>query len=311
MRCLGPLTLKTTPMGFRPVVPCNQCLNCRLDRRDKLVTRCLLESRSAGIGQFWTLTFSDSGLSALEEKGARKLYNNWLNALRMKERRNLGRSMIRCFGVLEHGEMFERPHLHVLIWNHYNSILPESPYKEGLPRPRFSIAQWPHGHVDCCDLNTKSCRYVCKYVTKFNQTAPSLQPTNTEPICFRPQRPTLGLDGLRLHVQSLSRSPTRKWEQPSTIELDGRQWALDQTMRRHYMLLLKKHQIRSVNDTLTKRIQRQTEQRIETEETPWHTELYRLNQQATKERIYSLAETQRKQRLAAVYSRSLQLAALR
>ncbi|AXL14850.1 replication initiator protein [Microviridae sp.] len=305
MRCNSPISLKTTRLGFRPLVPCNQCLNCRLDRRDKLVTRCLLESQSAITGQFWTLTFSDEGLSTLQEWGAKKLYSRWLNALRMKERRSMGHSMIRCFGVLEHGETSGRPHLHVLIWNAINSILPASPYLEGLPRPRFSIAQWPHGHVDCCDLNLKSCRYVCKYVTKFNQPTP-----DNEPFCFRPQQPTLGLNGLRSYCRSLSLSPTQKWEQSTTIEIDGRQWALDQTMRKHYMLLLRKHRIRSENDTLPKRMALQQEHRNKQENKSWNTEDFQIRQQATKERLYDLADTARLSRSQRVLARSLALAAM-
>lgn len=303
MRCSAPLTLSVTKNGLLPKVPCGQCLACRIDRRDKWVTRCLLEFLASGIGQFWTLTFSDEGLSTLQERGARKLYNNWLSALRTKEIRTLGRSSIRSFGVCEHGETLGRPHIHVLLFNHYSSILPQSVYKPGLPRPRFNIAQWPHGHVDCCPMTVSSARYVCKYVTKFDQALSGLKP-----LVFHPRRPCLGYAGLELHVRNLSRSPIRAWQHSTSIELGGRKWALDQTMRQHFSSLCRQYGLRFDSDTLEKRRQAQIDRVAKEDQEPWNIQDGRLRREAVKQRLHDDYAKGRELRRLQVLSRAASLA---
>ncbi|AXL15616.1 replication initiator protein [Microviridae sp.] len=272
--------LPTTKKGIRPLVPCGQCLHCRLDRRDKWVTRCLLESQSSIIGQFWTLTFSDEGLSTLAQQGARKLYTNFSAALKMREKRAKNPLQPRSFGVLEHGEILGRPHLHLLIWNHTQSLLQSTPVQEGLPRPRFTTELWPHGHVDSMPLNPKSCRYVCKYICKFE--------TNPEevPISFHCRKPALGYNGLELLVRQISKSPTRKWEHPSNIVIDGKEWALDQTMQKHYSRLMRSYRLRYQSDTLAKKELLRVQRNREKDEITWQQSYANLQKEETKLRTF-------------------------
>lgn len=240
MQCLNHITIRNRADGTFLTVPCSQCLQCRVNRRDHFVTRIYLESQSNTIGQFWTLTFSDEGLTTLQEKGARKLYKNFLDALRKKETRKGNILPIRSFGVLEHGSKFGRPHIHLIIWNHLNSILQEETYREGLPRPQYTIGQWPHGHIDAAPLNRNCMTYVSKYVTKFNDPTDDLP----EPIVFHPRKPPLGYIGLKQHVERISKSPTRKWEQPNSILIDGKPYHFDLHTQRLYWWLCRKHNLK-------------------------------------------------------------------
>ncbi len=285
MRCQSPIqipnksnhTLATSSQRGL-VIPCSQCLHCRLNRRDKWVARAILESHASFIGQFWTLTFSDDGLNTLREKGAKKLVSSFQNALRMSEQRAGNPLRIRSFGCLEYGETYGRPHVHLMIWNHLHNQRQETPYRESLPRLRWNIGIWPHGHVDIQPLNTKSMRYVAKYVTKFEED------TEEEPIVFHCQRPPLGLGGLERLVRDTSLGPTRQWVQHPTIQLDGRTWALDQTMQKHYLRLLRQHGLKSHGVMRPSREQYASEQNQKHLEVPrWKEEHLNMKAQLKEE----------------------------
>lgn len=303
MECRQTITLKRTSKGQTPVVPCGQCLNCRLNRRDKWVTRCLLESQSAITGQFWTLTFSDEGLSTLEEQGPRLLVRKFLNALRQKERRHLNPKKIRSFGALEYGELTNRPHLHLLLWNMIHSIQPTTAYKEGLPLPFLHTELWPHGHINVQPLNASSCRYVCKYVTKF-------EIEGKEPTVFHCQRPPLGLAGLHQHLEYISKSPAKNWEQPTTIELDGRQWALDHTMRQHYMLKSRSLGLESPLNSLPK-WEKHIRAVIEEKQAKNLNEIERtLRREQRRDRLFDITLAKRESRKFSVWQRAAALSAV-
>lgn len=303
MECRSTIELKRTKDGIIPVVPCGQCLNCRLNRRDKWVTRCLLESLSATSGQFWTLTFSDEHLPKLEEQGPKLLVRKFLHALRQKERRAANPHKIRCFGALEYGELTHRPHLHLLIWNLFSSLQPTTTYKENLPLPKLHIGAWPHGHVNAQPLTPKSARYVCKYVTKFELE-------DTTPTVFHCQRPPLGLAGLYRHLDDWRKSPRAKWTHPGTILIDGKHWALDQTMRRHFMLISREMGIAShLKNFQTKALARQT-LREERENRTWHQIESSLRREQTRDRQFDATLAKRELRSFYVWQRAAALSAV-
>lgn len=286
MPCTSPINLPKHANGSlatgrpTPPIPCSRCLHCRLQKRDQTAARCLLENLVASSAQFWTLTFSQPALKTLEAHGPRTLVRRFFSALRKKERQAGNQSTIRYFGCLEFGETTGRPHIHLLIWNMRASLLQAEPYRQGLPRPKYTIGQWPHGHVDCCPFNQSAARYVSKYVTKF-ETSPDLKP-----MCFHPVRPALGFDGLALHVANTSRGPSRRWEQSQLIEIDGKKWPLHPTLRPRYWELLKQHGMRHTLDRMTKKQLDQQIRRELQESEPWHLENQRLTREATRDRLF-------------------------
>lgn len=211
-------------------VPCGQCLNCRINKRDQWAARILLERHCSFTGQFWTLTLSDEGLEQFQRKGPKDLFRQFINSLKRSESRAKNPMTIRFFGVLEYGPLTDRPHFHLALYNHVKNHLAATPYLPGLPRPLFNIGPWPHGHIDCQDLNPKSARYLAKYVTKFDDT-------DRENMNFPPKRPPLGYGGLVRLAEDISKSPTRGWEITNSIQLDGRTYFLDATMRKHWQKL--------------------------------------------------------------------------
>lgn len=185
-----------------------------------------------------TLTFSEDGITALRRHGAKLLQRNFLAALRASEKAAGNPQTIRCFGALEYGEVTLRPHIHLLAWNLMKWLRDSTPYRPNLPRPRYLIGPWPHGHVDYTTLSPNSCRYVCKYVTKFESS-------EDRPTVFRPQRPPLGLLGFRQHMLLISRSPARSRIQKPVIKIDGKNWPLDHRWRAEWLTLCRKYNLKT------------------------------------------------------------------
>lgn len=256
MRCSKPIELRRNSKGNYPTVPCGQCIHCRITKRDHLVSRILLEHQSNLFGQFWTLTFSDQNLPDTTES-IRKMKHNFIWAMQKREYSAGSQMRIRYFGTCEFGSVTNRPHLHLLIWNHTQSKYPETVYKRGLPRPLYHIDTWPHGHCDIQPITTKSARYVAKYVTNFDKPSePHLRP-----ISFYPQRPPLGLAGLCMYVKKLSQGPTARNIHSSILTLEERKWALPPSFVKHFNRLCWKYGLTVDSDPTSRLLaQRQYEE---------------------------------------------------
>ncbi|AXL14845.1 replication initiator protein [Microviridae sp.] len=307
MRCTSPIQIKNkSKLSSRAglVVPCSQCLPCRINRRDRWVTRGILEHRSRFTGQFWTLTFSEEGLDTLSTHGARKLVHQFLDSLRTSERRHGNPLPIRFFGCLEHGELFGRPHVHLLLWNLIHNFRNSTPYKPLLPRPTFNIGLWPHGHVDVQPLTIPSIRYVAKYVTKFEEDQ------TIAPVCFRTIKPPLGLDGLEQLVRDISRGPTKGWLQSPSIQIDGNNWELDQTMQKHYRRLCRNYGIKTEGVFYPDKAHRQLDQLKDRYAESVRKQEKRWQDFQTKEKLYADTAFKRKLRLASAASACFKRATL-
>lgn len=305
MRCRKTIQLKArSRMGQRIVVPCGQCLHCRINKRDRWACRVLLESQASISKQFWTLTLSDQGLATFHEIGPRKMYTNFLTALRQKERRRGNEIRVRSFGVLEFGTRWERPHYHLTLFNALNHVYEETPWLPGLPRAPIHTDLWPHGHLDVMPLNTSSARYVAKYVTKFNDPTEQ-QPL--EPLVFHAQRPPLGYTGLKQHLSDIANGPRKNWVQSTSIEIDGKNWELDQTMQRHFLVLCRRYGLKH-DQTLPLKHQRLAEQAQKDARETDNEIRHRVQKETFKERFYEMAAIQHQAQSDAQFLKTMQIA---
>ena len=284
-----------TKIGESITIPCGKCLNCRLNKRDLWVTRCLLESQASISSLFVTLTFDDQHLEILRQIGPWQVYKRFLEKLRYMEVQRQNPLPIRSFGVLEHGSLTDRPHYHAMIWNTTTSFPMGEKYLDGRPRLRLSSEAWPLGHVDTQPLNPSSCRYVCKYVTKFNtegtlQTYPQNQWHPNKPLpahlVFHARKPPLGAVGLAMHVEQLSRSPRKNWVHGNTITIGGKKWALDRTMLKLYRQLMKKYSMRSEGQYENERFENRQMKKIEENLLTLSQEHYRDKMNRQRELLY-------------------------
>lgn len=115
------------------IVPCGQCLPCRINKRKKKTTRLSLEGQLHEHTAFVTLTYMDAflpvdlyhprtgevshshPLGCLDKLAIAK----FMKRLKSNVRRHCGREMangIRFFCAGEYGDDFGRPHYHLVIW---------------------------------------------------------------------------------------------------------------------------------------------------------------------------------------------------
>ena len=233
----------SVPMAGTISIPCGQCIACRINKQAFWSSRCYLEHRTASFGQFLTLTYSDEHLPDTEvaESTTRKRMRKFIHALRMRERRASNPMAVRYFGTMEHGDLTDRLHAHLLIWNTFETLFNLTPYKKGLPRPKIHTPLWPWGHIDAMPITMNSIRYVSKYTTKpdFGADEQKASLAASAPRPFVSQRPPLGLTGLKAHVMQLKSSPEGMWLQScKAITVDGMNLRLDRPWSLKYAELM-------------------------------------------------------------------------
>lgn len=280
------------------LVPCGQCMNCRINKRDSWTSRILLESLDATSSAFWTLTFSDEGIETLAEKGPRLLVRNFLNAVRMKEARAMNPAQLRSFGVLEYGEYTFRPHVHIILWNIASTWLDPMPYKPGMPRPILHSKQWPHGHVDVQDLTTSSARYVAKYCCKIED--PDAEP----PTIFYPMKPKLGSRGLDMYLESLSTGPLRNEELQPTIRLDGKKFPVPTALRDQFFRTSRRLGLKMPSNNIATRYIDAINLREVGTGKPWKTTQQELNSERLRDALYDQTRESKARSVAAALQKA-------
>lgn len=219
MSCLYPGAIKSKLTDVWSSFSCGRCSLCRARKRTQWALRHLLESRQAVSESFWTLTYSEQGISDTEGISPRIITRRFMDALRKSESRGGNTLPIRFFGVTEYGERFGRPHHHLLIYNVVTNYRDPAPYRPSLPRPRIHIGSWPHGHVDVAEYNPATIRYVLKYLEKDSRSSP------VYPIYAR--NPAIGFSGIVRLAESLAKTYGKLPRPPTSFSLGGSPYPLD------------------------------------------------------------------------------------
>lgn len=151
------------------LLPCGQCLPCRVNRRRVWSHRLMLEARVAPYASFVTLTYDDehvpllpSGLMTLRPRDLQL----WLKRLR----RVMEPQVLRFFGVGEYGDVSWRPHYHVALFNWKGCVLGDSRLASaslcGCASCRVLRGTWSAGRVHQGSLEVKSASYIAGYCVK-------------------------------------------------------------------------------------------------------------------------------------------------
>lgn len=151
MRCAYP---RRSPMGDY-LLPCGQCMPCRINRQRCKVARCLLEAQHYQASSFVTLTYDDSNLPlGLTRTGsAPTLYKHDYQLFLKRWRKSHGDVRYVLSG--EYGDRYGRPHYHLLMFG-----------VDPFYADRVIRDVWGLGHVDVGMAEEQSIRYVCGYVLK-------------------------------------------------------------------------------------------------------------------------------------------------
>lgn len=178
MACYHPLTAWRAPPGLsqrydRTIMfndphdprceqiqlPCGQCIGCRLERSRQWALRCVHEASLHDSNSFLTLTYADDPKTLNLED-----IQHFLKRLR----RRIESTKIKFFQCGEYGELFSRPHHHVLLFGY------DFPDRKIWARStagyvyRSDLLEelWPYGFSSIGDVTFESAAYVARYCLK-------------------------------------------------------------------------------------------------------------------------------------------------
>jgi len=145
------------------LLPCGNCIGCRLLRAKHWAVRCANHLQSVDDGIFLTLTYDNDHLP----KGG-TLVKSHIQGFIKRLRERIGKP-ISYFYCGEYGSKFGRPHYHVLLFGFrpFDSVLYRTT-KLGnkLFTSEFIENVWGQGFAPFGDLNFETAAYTCRYILK-------------------------------------------------------------------------------------------------------------------------------------------------
>lgn len=173
----NPVSLK---LAFKHLIPCGQCLACRLKRSEEWAYRCMAEASLYKHNYFVTLTYDETHLQkfckesidSFDFDSGEILFRSSLEKDRISRfmkalRQNLGDG-IRFFGCGEYGSTGLRPHYHVCLFNMPQLTLVPWKNCDGYQIYRSPEIErtWKLGFSTVGDLNYETCAYTARYIMK-------------------------------------------------------------------------------------------------------------------------------------------------
>ena len=184
--------LKYEDLMYNPkvmLIPCGQCIGCRIRQREDWTTRIELEARDYPKEEVWfiTLTYDDDHVPGMIVKTGeimRKVQYTWKPGEKrpssvqillyediqrfLKRLRKAYRGKLRYFVAGEYGEQTARPHYHMILYGWKPTDL-ENLYKihhNGYYTSKWLADLWGMGQIQIAQAVPETYRYVAGYVTK-------------------------------------------------------------------------------------------------------------------------------------------------
>lgn len=154
--CINP---RRHPSGLR--TPCHHCWQCKENRINDWVGRCIAEKETALHTVSITLTYGGG-----DTPQSRFLRKSDITAA-LKALRNAGHK-VRFFAAGEYGAERGRAHWHIILF--WYSRMPNVEFDKNI-----HVFWWPHGHTYWRDGNHAGIRYVMKYINKDQHEADQLK----------------------------------------------------------------------------------------------------------------------------------------
>lgn len=227
------------------LVPCGQCLPCRINRRKKKTARLVLESRQHEHVLFVTLTYDNDHLPTeyFDHETGEVLYSNPSGVLDPRSielflkrlRRRMPPKSLRFFACGEYGEKNTRPHYHLLLFG--------LPYKS--KHLLFDCWADPFTGVPFCDPDRLDVQvpssewdvgqYVSSYVMKKLTKADDPRLEGRTPEFFR-QSKGIGIKSVDVLADALSSFSAKCYIEsqgdiPRVLHFNGRKLPIDRYMR--------------------------------------------------------------------------------
>lgn len=171
------------------LIPCGQCIGCRIRQREDWTTRIELEARDYPKEQVWfiTLTYDEDHVPGMIVKTGeimRKVQYTWKPGEKrpesvqillyediqkfLKRLRKAYKGKLRYFVAGEYGEQTARPHYHMILYGWKPTDL-KNLYKihhNGYYTSEWLTNLWGMGQIQIAQAVPETYRYVAGYVTK-------------------------------------------------------------------------------------------------------------------------------------------------
>lgn len=149
-------------VAVRLLLPCGQCVGCRLERSRQWAMRIMHETQMHDASCFITLTYADSNLPEYGSLRYRD-FQLFMKRLRFKV------GNVRFFMCGEYGETFLRPHFHACLFGigfYDRYFWRVSPSGCDLFRSPLLDSLWDLGTAEIGELTFESAAYVARYCMK-------------------------------------------------------------------------------------------------------------------------------------------------
>ncbi len=151
------------------MLPCGQCIGCRLDRSKQWAIRCIHESSQYTDNCFITLTYDDEHLP-YDRSLVKSHFQKFMKRLRKKYQEK----KIRYYQCGEYGEatpendFIARPHYHACIFNHDFDDRVLWREREGIQIDTSECLSkiWFRGFTTVGDVTLESAAYTARYIMK-------------------------------------------------------------------------------------------------------------------------------------------------
>lgn len=213
------------------LIPCGQCIQCKIRKREDWVTRMELEARTHDKDSiyFITLTYDDDHVpnvnletgeirrgKAIQWKGGaerpQEVQTLWMEDIElfMKRLRKASKTPLRYFLAGEYGEKTSRPHYHMILYGWMPTDL--KPIHKINRTSHYTsdwlVNIWKMGNVDIAPAAPQTYRYVAGYVLKklYGDDKVKYQEMGMkQPFCVMSRRPGLGDEYYKEHKEEIWR----------------------------------------------------------------------------------------------------------
>lgn len=161
------------------LIPCGQCVGCRMDYSRLWANRCMMELQYHDEAYFLTLTYDDEHVprNYFFEEGQDlqsltlrpKDLQDFVKRVRSDQKYHFGESNLRFYACGEYGSQTQRPHYHMIAYSlHLDDLDVHGKSNTGFQFYRSEKLEkiWSHGLVGIAPVTWETCAYVARYILK-------------------------------------------------------------------------------------------------------------------------------------------------
>lgn len=228
--------------NVKGIVPCGQCLTCRVNKARFWTFRIMMEAQLSGKTWWTTLTYSkemqpdhyiDPNTGEVFEHPQGCLRPDHIELFIKRVRKQLFPKKIRYFLVGEYGDLNARPHYHICIFGYGEEI--QSVLNKCWTDP---ISGRPLGFIDnksCRPLDTATARYTVGYTLKKLTKKNDFKLEGRYPE-FTSHSQGIGVEFAKRFADALKNASGEhhiftNLDIPRTVRFDGKNWPIDRYLR--------------------------------------------------------------------------------